>query len=77
MSNPPDIEQCAVRDPAHLFDLLPAPLPEPPQIDTPSQVVTADETTTVKSPVRDVPKSVERRYHTRDRRPPVDYKYCN
>ena len=77
VSNPPDIEQCAVRDPAHLFDLLPAPLPEPPQIDTPSQVVTADETTTVKSPVRDVPKSVERRYPTRDRRPPVYYKDCN
>ena len=26
VSNPPDIEQCAVRDPAHHFDLLPAPL---------------------------------------------------
>ena len=71
VSNPPDIEQRAVGDP---FDLLPAPLPEPPQIDTPSQVVTADEATTVKSPMRDVTKSVERRYPTRDRRPPVYYK---
>ena len=48
---------CSAR-PAHLFDLLPAPLSEPPQIDTPSQVVSADETTTVKSPVRDTPSQV-------------------
>ena len=34
VSNPPDIEQRAVGDPAHPFDLLPAPLLEPPQIDT-------------------------------------------
>ena len=77
VSNATDIEQSAVRDPAHSFDLPPAPLPELQQIDTPSQAVTAEETTTVKSPVRDVAKSVDRRYPTRDRRTPVYYKYCN
>ena len=56
VSNPPDIEQCALRDPAHPFDLPLAPLPVLPQIDTPSQVVTADETTSLKSPVRNVAK---------------------
>ena len=74
MSTATDIEQCAVRDPAHPFDLPPAPFPELPQIDTP---VNEEETTTVKSPVLDVAKSVETRYHTRDRRPPVYYKDCN
>ena len=58
VSNPPDVEQCAVHDPAHPFELPPAPLPEPPQIHTPSQVVTAEEATTVKSPVRDTPSQV-------------------
>ena len=57
VSTATDIEQCAVRDPAHPFELPPAQLPEQPQIDTPSQVVTEEETTTVKSPVRDVVKS--------------------
>ena len=80
VSTATDIEQCAVRDPGHTFDLPPAPLPSLPalpQIDTSSQVVAEEETTTVKSPVRDVVKSVERRYPTRDRRPPVYYKDCN
>ena len=77
VSNATDIDQSAVRDPAHSFDLPAAPLPELQQIDTPSQVVTAEETTTVKSPVRDVAKSVDRRYPSRDSRTPVYYKYCN
>ena len=80
VSTATDIEQCAVRDSGHTFDLPPAPLPSLPallQIDTSSQVVAEEETTTVKSPVRDVVKSVERRYPSRDRRPPVYYKDCN
>ena len=52
VSTATDIEQCAVCDPAHTFDLPPSPLPELPQIDRLSQVVTEEETTTVKSLVR-------------------------